>query len=81
MNIKAMVQEAATRFNGEYYISKQGVPLVIIQTTENKGNLCYFGKTKIWRWFYPSWEFDTEVTRTDFDSLDSFDLFLAGQMP
>lgn len=72
------VEQAAVELGGEFYTSRRGVPLIIFTLPNGrKGNLCYFGRTNTWRWFYPSWEFDTDETRIDFFSLDSFKEFLA----
>lgn len=71
------VETVASELGGEFYTSKRGVPLVILTLSNGrKGNLCYFGTTNTWRWFYPSWEFDIEPTRTDFNSIASFKEFL-----
>ena len=80
--IVKLVQAAAQELRGNFYTSKRGVPLIILTLPNGRrGNLCYFARTHIWRWFYPSWEFDTEPVRTDFPSLEAFKQFLQGAKP
>jgi len=74
------VQLAAEQLGGEYYTSKRGVPIVILTLPDgSQGNLCYFGRKQTWRWFYPSWRFDVEPSRTDFGSLENFAEFWEGE--
>lgn len=75
--IITLVKNASRELGGKFYTSKRGVPLIIITLPNGSlGNLCYFRRTRVWRWFYPAWVFDVDVVSTDFESLSSFKRFM-----
>lgn len=68
-------QNVVNRLGGELYISMKGVPMCILPFRGRKCNITYFGRAKVWRWFYPTFEFNYKQQRMDFDSVFEFEEF------
>ncbi len=53
----------------EYYVSRRGVPLVIVPYRGHRASICFFGKSRVWRLFDPWQPGGQEQTKMDFPSL------------
>lgn len=51
--IKNKVTEMAQFLGGTFNISKRGVPYILVEGTYFKFSICWFGKGRFWRLFYP----------------------------
>ena len=71
MRPEQRVKNLALKLNATMRYSLKGVPHIIISAIGSKFNysICYFGKTSVWRIFYPyavpndgqqKWDFKTE---------------------
>ena len=67
--IARKVEALAAKIPGATYrLSNNGVPMAVVDVPGElyRYSLCYFGKTKKWRVFYPYAVFGAAQTKTDF---------------
>lgn len=63
------VKDAARELNGQYYISRKGVPLVILHNLHGDNwSLCYFGQSRTWHAFSGWNKFDSNQQKIRFSS-------------
>lgn len=62
------MSEVARRLNGEYRVSRRGVPHVLITRGGVTYSVCYFKRSNLYRVFYPYGSSNQE--RRDFATLD-----------
>jgi len=82
-NIKIM-QDAAKLLElrwaaTQYRVSRRGVPHVIVDTEYQTFSVCWFGKSQIYRVFFPYPSWGHEVTRADFKTLEDVKRYLVQQ--
>ncbi len=79
--IKQKVRDAANHLKGEYYESRQGVPLVILpwwnaeDHRRGQADICWFQKKKHWTFFYPYPSFGRSQTRMNFKTIEEFEVW------
>ncbi len=74
------VREAGLRLGAAYYVSKRGTPMLIKTVGGLTMSFCYFGRSRIWRAFYPfpSYEYPNVTQQhIDFPSLPALQQFVA----
>lgn len=82
-NIKIM-QDAAERLkltwpSSFYRVSRKGVPHVIADTGYRTFSVCWFGKSQIFRVFYPYPNYGSDTVRADFETLEGVETYLDQQ--
>lgn len=67
------------RFPSNYRTSARGVPHVVVSTGYETFSVCYFGKTRTYRvfWPYPSW--GRRTNKADFEDLEGVKKYIFGQ--
>ena len=82
-NIKIM-QDVAIALQSTYpsayfRTSRKGVPHVVVDTEYQTFSVCWFGKSQIYKVFYPYPSWGQEMTRADFETLEDVKRYLVQQ--
>jgi len=74
--IRQRVQNAAMVLGGEFKISQRGVPYFVIRNFKGQDySVCYFGKTRNWKIFWPYLDYSGNQQRCTVKDINELRIF------